>query len=994
MSAGETTVGSIVGFLRLDDTDFDATIDRAIAKTHELDGKNVDVKVKAETAGAETKLAAVAASQDSLEKSNKKLLDSSKKAGDKIGTLAFAAMTLGPALVPIAAATAGMAAGLSAMGAVGLLAFVGIRQEMAAGTAVGTAYTEQIGILKGDLQTLAGTAASGVLGPFEQMVSRLSTEMPMLNQIIGEFSGLTGRAASSLVSGLVAAFVSLEPLMRQVGTYLSQMAQRFDTMMSGPGIAAFGTYARSVFPQVATAIGEIVGALGHLLAALAPLGTGALSLLQTFAAAINAIPVRVLADAAAIAVPLVIGFKAFSMLSGPLEGVGTALKAVGISAEAAAVGVRALTIAAGAIGILLAVATFAFTAHANSVRADTQAVNDYSDALRQSNGAIDESIRQKAAQDLADKGALDTAKQLGISLSQLTDAALNQGSAYSQVTDALNGYIHANVQAAPINSDARDQMIKQQQQARSLKSALDDVHNSLQGGLQTYKDQTAATAASATSLDVMTSAEDRLANGLGASVPTLKAFMGAQQSTADAAAAATLKMQMENDAAGLLKASLDALAGKSMSVAQAQNTFDSSLANMGDHISATGKKIHFTTTSINDMSSASVALRGQLLGQVTAAETTAEAYGNLTGSTEKGREKLIALRTAIINNAVAHGVDRQAVVDYIDQVLQIPKTVPPTKLQVDTQQALQQIADLKAAIASISGGTRTVLGVGALANKQLPGHAVGGLITGPGSSTSDSIPAMLSSGEFVVNAAAVRTVGVAFLNAINGGGGTAASKAAAATAGLAMGGATGTGIAQGITASRKKILDAQKTVLDALQQQAATMSASVASSVAGKFGDTNLGGHGEITNVTVGPDGKLISTTTPAGMFSLLQNQQQKAKDLAQFSSDLGRLGKLGLNNANIQDIIGAGVGQGDQYAMSILGDPGQVRGLNAAQASIAKSSAAIGAFASQSQYGPQIVAKLDQTNRLLAQLAPDFASALNGAASSANLRGRTMTGR
>jgi len=48
------------------------------------------------------------------------------------------------------------------------------------------------------------------------------------------------------------------------------------------------------------------------------------------------------------------------------------------------------------------------------------------------------------------------------------------------------------------------------------------------------------------------------------------------------------------------------------------------------------------------------------------------------------------------------------------------------------------------------------------------GMATGGLVRGPGTSTSDSIPARLSAGEYVINAAAVRSVGVAFLNGVNG----------------------------------------------------------------------------------------------------------------------------------------------------------------------------------------------------------------------------------
>lgn len=46
-------------------------------------------------------------------------------------------------------------------------------------------------------------------------------------------------------------------------------------------------------------------------------------------------------------------------------------------------------------------------------------------------------------------------------------------------------------------------------------------------------------------------------------------------------------------------------------------------------------------------------------------------------------------------------------------------------------------------------------------------HASGGLINGPGTGTSDDIPAKLSNGEYVVRAAAVKQYGVGMLNAIN-----------------------------------------------------------------------------------------------------------------------------------------------------------------------------------------------------------------------------------
>ncbi|MGH3096942.1 MAG: hypothetical protein ACRDMV_13205 [Streptosporangiales bacterium] len=52
-------------------------------------------------------------------------------------------------------------------------------------------------------------------------------------------------------------------------------------------------------------------------------------------------------------------------------------------------------------------------------------------------------------------------------------------------------------------------------------------------------------------------------------------------------------------------------------------------------------------------------------------------------------------------------------------------------------------------------------------NSLTGGHAVGGYINGPGTSTSDSIPARLSDGEYVMRAASVSKYGVGMMSAIN-----------------------------------------------------------------------------------------------------------------------------------------------------------------------------------------------------------------------------------
>ena len=74
----------------------------------------------------------------------------------------------------------------------------------------------------------------------------------------------------------------------------------------------------------------------------------------------------------------------------------------------------------------------------------------------------------------------------------------------------------------------------------------------------------------------------------------------------------------------------------------------------------------------------------------------------------------------------------------------------------------------------------------------ISGKATGGFISGPGTSTSDSIPTMLSNGEYVLNAAAVRRLGVPYLNQLNHGtngyadGGLVVPGYAASSSGVAM----------------------------------------------------------------------------------------------------------------------------------------------------------------------------------------------------------------
>ena len=102
------------------------------------------------------------------------------------------------------------------------------------------------------------------------------------------------------------------------------------------------------------------------------------------------------------------------------------------------------------------------------------------------------------------------------------------------------------------------------------------------------------------------------------------------------------------------------------------------------------------------------------------------------------------------------------------------------------KQLLVQCANLLAQWTAIFAMVTAFKGpkVGAeAANKMVLGLATGGYISGPGTSTSDSIPAMLSNGEYVLNASSVDAIGVDNLNRINAAGRNADAMVASSTIG-------------------------------------------------------------------------------------------------------------------------------------------------------------------------------------------------------------------
>lgn len=304
-------------------------------------------------------------------------------------------------------------------------------------------------------------------------------------------------------------------------------------------------------------------------------------------------------------------------------------------------------------------------------------------------------------------------------------------------------------------------------------------------GAKDAADQAApAVATTATQMANLAAVQSPLASGLGTTNAALRDAADKHAATATKAADATLQMQLEGDAAGLLKQQLDILNGKSLNLSQAQTTAASATLGLTKSFKDNGMSLALNTTQ-------GVENRQAIERKVAADQALAEATAKATGSTEKGTASLKNSKTALEDTLRSQGKLTPAVQAYIDKLYAVKDVkVPPTKLEVETKTALEQIKAFQKAIDDLHGksvtagvryvytgtkpgGGRSTAGGqtfdagadGGLIMNGIRKFSGGGMITGPGTGTSDSIlariagtgePIRVANGEYISTAASQR----------------------------------------------------------------------------------------------------------------------------------------------------------------------------------------------------------------------------------------------
>lgn len=230
-----------------------------------------------------------------------------------------------------------------------------------------------------------------------------------------------------------------------------------------------------------------------------------------------------------------------------------------------------------------------------------------------------------------------------------------------------------------------------------------------------------------------------------------------RQSTSPTVIAVEDYLDAATQATEATKAYADAIKGFASPVLDAREAnrqWAESIASAEAAIKSNGKTLDDGTSKGRENARALDAMTRAAIDNVGAMQANGASQATLQASLETSRQRIEAM-------AVRFGMTKEEARKYAEQVLSIP-AARATQISADTSQATEAIKGLFNYWSS-----KTITLRVAAQQDRVEGRATGGLITGPGTGTSDSIPALLSNGEYVIKAAAVDYYGVEKLHAIN-----------------------------------------------------------------------------------------------------------------------------------------------------------------------------------------------------------------------------------
>lgn len=356
----------------------------------------------------------------------------------------------------------------------------------------------------GGLITVWHNAAAGA-APLLSGVHDLATSLTSSAGALGTFTGraqvgisavggLSGalRPIGSLVGGIAHAFAGLPgPMQLSVIAMLAMRPFRSQIQGMQTAVVGYGRSAVQAFQGVrgamqtqsilASQAGVSLGRWGAGLAAIEARSPGIAAMGSAFRGVTSEI------DPAA---------SSMTRFGGTLRG---------ISAAGAVGAVNGLKSAAGGLmgvfggpwGVAVGGAMMAIDYFSQKQAKAKAEMDAYTQAVQADSGAIGENTTALIAQKLQSSGALDIAKQYGISQATVMQAALGQAGALNQVNAALIAGGGEWQQGSRAMRSASDTTTKYKSDAQKLHDTLGDTNSALGKSITSYKNQQAAMAGAA-----------------------------------------------------------------------------------------------------------------------------------------------------------------------------------------------------------------------------------------------------------------------------------------------------------------------------------------------------------------------------------------------------------------------------------------------------------------------------------------------------------------
>lgn len=395
---------------------------------------------------------------------------------------------------------------------------------------------------------------------------------------------------------------------------------------------------------------------------------------------------------------------------------------------------RAGSFMAGPWGIAIGLAVTAVTAFGIAHEKAKGQIDDVIQTLNKESGAFTADTRVWAAHALEQEGALDAAKRMGISLTELTDAVL-QGRDATEMAAAANKRMGITLQDPRWQQAVADSGL--------LARSVEGLHGQLVDAQGAWQRQNEAVGKAGKEMSDLDPEAQQLATQLGLTADQTDTLTGSLKELDDT-----------------LKAVFDQIFG----VSNAQDDLQDAVDKLTEGIQKQKEAGDADAGSFTGMSKAARENRDNLQNVLTTLASLTEETIKHSGSTQDAQKAVEDFKAQMKVLADQMGIDVTQVDGYNQAVSEIEREID-IKFNSQTNDAIAALEVLQARIAAVP---RQVEIHTQMEDRLGIGYADGGLVSN-GPPGHDRVPARLTLGEFVVNREAT-AANLPLLEALNNGG--------------------------------------------------------------------------------------------------------------------------------------------------------------------------------------------------------------------------------